>query len=108
MSRGESRRVHDLLGATGHHEGPALDREPSQAYPRTVSEPLEQLIERARQRVGATLRRGKFRLERLLGVGAMGPVFAATHRNGMRVAIKIIHVDLARMESHPSPERTTE
>jgi serine/threonine-protein kinase len=56
------------------------------------------LTDRARQRIGATLRRGKYVLERLLGVGAMGAVYEATHRNGMRVAIKILHAEIARVE----------
>lgn len=39
--------------------------------------------------------KGKWRLETLLGVGGMGEVYAATHRNGSRVAIKILHPHLA-------------
>ncbi len=34
---------------------------------------------------------GKYRLEAILGVGGMATVFAATHRNGGRFAIKILH-----------------
>jgi len=45
-------------------------------------------------RAGQTLR-GKWRLEALLGVGGMGEVYAAKHRNGSRVAIKILHPELA-------------
>jgi serine/threonine-protein kinase len=41
-------------------------------------------------RVGTVLR-GKYRLERLLGVGGMAAVYAAVHRNGYRVAVKILH-----------------
>ncbi|MBI4953451.1 MAG: serine/threonine protein kinase [Myxococcales bacterium] len=41
-------------------------------------------------RVGATLR-GKWRLEGLLGIGGMAAVYAATHRNGMRGAVKLLH-----------------
>jgi serine/threonine-protein kinase len=37
---------------------------------------------------------GKWRLERLLGIGGMAAVFEAQHRNGSRVAIKILHPDL--------------
>ena len=37
----------------------------------------------------------KWRLERLLGLGEMAAVFEAVHRNGNRVAIKILHADLA-------------
>ena len=37
----------------------------------------------------------KWRLDKLLGVGGMAAVYAATHRNGNRAAIKILHADLA-------------
>jgi serine/threonine-protein kinase len=57
-----------------------------------------QLYERAQRRVGTSLRRGKYTLDALLGLGAMGAVYAATHRNGMRVAIKVLHPELARVE----------
>lgn len=44
----------------------------------------------AARRVGQTIR-GKFHLDALLGVGGMASVYAATHRNGSRVALKILH-----------------
>lgn len=37
----------------------------------------------------------KWRLDRLIGVGGTAAVFEATHNNGNRVAIKILHADLA-------------
>jgi serine/threonine-protein kinase len=40
----------------------------------------------------------KWRLDRLIGVGGMAAVFEATHRNGNRVAIKILHPDLASFD----------
>ena len=51
---------------------------------------------RAQQRVGAVLDE-KWTLERLLGVGGMGAVYAARHRNGARAAVKILHPELARI-----------
>jgi serine/threonine-protein kinase len=51
------------------------------------------MVERARGRVGAALK-GKWRLDVLLGVGGMAAVYAATHRNGDRVAIKVLHPEL--------------
>ena len=51
--------------------------------------------DRARSRVGATIR-GKWHLDALLGVGGMAAVFAASHRNGQRAALKILHADFAR------------
>jgi serine/threonine-protein kinase len=37
----------------------------------------------------------KYRLDVLLGVGGMAAVYAATHRNGSRVAIKLLHPELS-------------
>ena len=48
---------------------------------------------RAQARVGLVLR-GKWHLERLLGVGGMASVYAATHRNGLRGAVKLLHPEL--------------
>ncbi|MBI5535731.1 MAG: hypothetical protein HY898_23570 [Deltaproteobacteria bacterium] len=50
--------------------------------------------QRALARVGSVLR-GKWHLEKLLGVGGMASVYAATHRNGMRGAVKLLHPELA-------------
>ncbi len=53
------------------------------------------LLTTARSRVGAVLR-GKYRLDRLLGIGGMACVYAATHlHNADRVAVKILHRELA-------------
>lgn len=49
---------------------------------------------RAQRRVGQVLRE-KWRLDRLLGVGGMAAVYAATHRNGKRVAVKMLHAELS-------------
>ncbi len=50
---------------------------------------------RASARVGGVLR-GKYRLDRLLGIGGMGCVYAATHlHNADRVAVKILHRELS-------------
>jgi serine/threonine-protein kinase len=48
----------------------------------------------AEARVGETLK-GKWCLDGLLGVGGMASVFSATHRNGKRVAIKMLHPEAA-------------
>jgi eukaryotic-like serine/threonine-protein kinase len=45
------------------------------------------------QRVGQSLR-GKYTLERLLGVGAMAAVYAARHRNGGTFAVKVLHASV--------------
>ena len=55
---------------------------------------LDPLVVRARQRVGQVLRE-KWRLDVLLGVGGMAAVYGATHRNGSRAAVKILHSELS-------------
>lgn len=49
---------------------------------------------RARARVG-TLLNGRWHLDELVGMGGMAAVYAATHRNGKRVAIKILHPEIS-------------
>ena len=44
----------------------------------------------ARKRLGEIVE-ARWRLDRLLGIGGSAAVYAATHRNGYRVAIKILH-----------------
>ena len=46
-------------------------------------------------RVGAVIK-GKWTVDGLLGVGGMAAVYAASHRNGQRAALKILHADFAR------------
>lgn len=51
---------------------------------------------RAEERVGSVLH-DKWTLERLLGVGGMGAVYAARHRNGARAAVKILSPSSGRL-----------
>src|SRR5580658_2667907 len=60
--------------------------------------PDEELLARARQRLGAIVR-GKYHLEQVLGVGGMGAVYEARHRNGARFALKLLHPELSTRES---------
>jgi serine/threonine-protein kinase len=46
-------------------------------------------------RLGRVLK-NKWRLERVLAVGGMGAVYEGAHRNGKRVAIKMLHPELCR------------
>lgn len=48
----------------------------------------------AHRRVGETLD-GKWHIDRLIDVGGMAAVYQATHRNGKRVAIKMLHPFIA-------------
>jgi serine/threonine-protein kinase len=55
-------------------------------------------LERAKARVG-TLVRGKWRLDTLLDAGGTAAVYAATHRNRSRAAIKMLHPELSAQPS---------
>jgi serine/threonine-protein kinase len=48
----------------------------------------------AEGRVGSTLK-GKYTLERLIGMGGMAAVYRSTHRNGNRVAVKVLNHTLS-------------
>src|SRR3954466_7411919 len=54
----------------------------------------DDISERAEARVGQVLK-GKWRLDSVLGIGGMATVYAATHRNRSRVAIKMLHPEVA-------------
>jgi serine/threonine-protein kinase len=59
-----------------------------------LTQAMDPLVVRSRVRVGQVLLE-KWRLDVLLGVGGMAAVYAATHRNGSRVAIKMLHQELS-------------
>jgi serine/threonine-protein kinase len=54
----------------------------------------DDLLDRAKARVGTVLN-GKWRLDDVLGIGGMASVYAATHRNQKRVAIKMLHPEVS-------------
>jgi serine/threonine protein kinase len=56
-----------------------------------------ELLARSSARLGTTLR-GKYRLDRVLGLGGMAVVFAATHRNQKQFAVKMLHAELSIRE----------
>lgn len=53
---------------------------------------------RAKGRVGSVIK-GKWHIDARIGSGGMATVYAATHRNGSRAAIKMLHKQLSRDES---------
>lgn len=61
----------------------------------TSAEDVRDEKARARARVGTVINK-KWKLDALLGVGGMASVFAATHRNGSRAALKVMHTEFAR------------
>jgi serine/threonine-protein kinase len=54
----------------------------------------DEFTSRAQGRIG-TILRGKYRIERVLGVGGMAVVYKATHRNQAEFAIKMLHPELS-------------
>jgi len=54
----------------------------------------EDITERANARLGSVLK-GKWRLDAVIGIGGMAVVYAATHRNQSRVAIKMLHPEVS-------------
>lgn len=53
-----------------------------------------QTVLNSERRVG-TLLKGKWHIDAILGVGGMATVYAATHRNKKRVAIKMLHPEVS-------------
>src|SRR5450432_631722 len=64
---------------------PWTDPDEMAGPPRLPLDPLSA----AKKRVGETLC-GKWRIDRLIDTGGMAAVFEATHRNGKKVAIKML------------------
>jgi serine/threonine protein kinase len=54
----------------------------------------DDLLRRSAAHVGELVSE-RWRLDSLIGVGGMASVYAATHRNGKRVAIKMLHPELS-------------
>jgi serine/threonine-protein kinase len=59
-----------------------------------MGDPDTGIVKLAEARLGRVLR-GKWRLDELLGIGGMAAVYSATHRNGKRVAIKVLRPEAA-------------
>jgi eukaryotic-like serine/threonine-protein kinase len=57
-----------------------------------MGDPDTGIVKLAEARIGRVLR-GKWQLDELLGIGGMAAVYSATHRNGKRVAIKVLRQD---------------
>jgi eukaryotic-like serine/threonine-protein kinase len=84
-------------------EGLALDARPlskppsARAHVRGTMPEESELYRRARSQIG-TMIRGKYHLDRVLGVGGMAVVFEATHRNLKRFALKMLHPEVSLRE----------
>jgi YD repeat-containing protein len=66
-------------------------------YARWVLMSDDEHLALANARLGNVLR-GKYRLERVLGIGGMATVYAAKHRNRKQFAIKMLHPELSVRE----------
>jgi serine/threonine-protein kinase len=55
------------------------------------------VVRRSQHRVGTVLR-GKYRIDRILGIGGMATVYAATHRNQAQFAVKLLHPEISMRE----------
>ncbi|MBP9114481.1 MAG: serine/threonine protein kinase [Polyangiaceae bacterium] len=62
--------------------------------PELATEEADPTLQYAQSLVGSVLRQ-KWRLEELLGVGGTAAVFLGVHRNQNRVAVKVLHPELA-------------
>ena len=60
--------------------------------------PDDDVKKMAEARLGRVLR-GKYRLDRVIGIGGMATVYAATHRNKKKFAIKMLHAELSVREN---------
>ncbi len=58
----------------------------------------QSVVDLVRARIGKTLK-DKWHIDALIGMGGMAAVYAATHRTGSRVAIKILHQQLSMNET---------
>ena len=57
---------------------------------------VSDLERRAELRIGAVLK-GKYTIDRVLGIGGMAVVYVATHRNQKQFAVKLLHPELSVM-----------
>jgi serine/threonine protein kinase len=62
---------------------------------------MDEELARYTRILGSTLC-GKWRLENLIGVGGAAAVYSAVHRNGKRVAVKVLHRELCADEDFVS------
>jgi len=70
---------------------------PPEQRPEQGADPSgDPIDERGAARVGSILK-GKWRLDAVLGSGGTATVYAATHRNGNRVAVKVLHAQFSSM-----------
>ena len=74
----------DVAAVSAAPSPPVVDEDPSVETAQRVL-----LQSQLQGRVGTVIR-GKWRLDALLGVGGMAAVYAATHRNGHRCAVKML------------------
>jgi serine/threonine protein kinase len=102
MARGkapatERAEVAPARGFTAAQLGRVLSSKITTRLRRSPAPPVSPLEELAQARLGQVVC-GKYRLERVLGSGGMATVYAATHRNRRKFAIKVLHPELSLNE----------
>jgi serine/threonine protein kinase len=93
----ERAAVAPARGFTAARLGRVLSSKINTRLRKSPAPPLSPLDELAQARLGQVLC-GKYRLERVLGAGGMATVYAATHRNRRKFAIKVLHPELSLNE----------
>ncbi|HMI86778.1 MAG TPA: serine/threonine-protein kinase [Polyangiaceae bacterium] len=73
-----------------------LSLPPEPPHAQSAAPDGEPVQESGLARVGRTIK-GKWRLDAILGSGGTATVYAATHRNGNRVAVKVLHQHFSTM-----------
>ncbi len=63
----------------------------------TAAETEDEATVNARARLGTTVK-NKYHLDRIVGIGGMATVYAATHRNQAELALKMLHPEFSRRE----------
>jgi eukaryotic-like serine/threonine-protein kinase len=84
----------DRGGAPTRHDANPAEKEVQGLAASETRSSDPALMQRAHAFVGTTLR-GKYHLEGVIGVGGIGAVYAATHRNSKRFAVKLLHAHLS-------------
>jgi serine/threonine-protein kinase len=71
-----------------------VSKGPKRTFEARACDSVSSGMGRGAERIGQTIR-GKYRVDSLIGEGGMAVVYAATHRNNKRFALKMLHPELS-------------